>query len=258
MSLTGRLHLLGVALVLSLPANGTESEQQLVAGAGPSTKIVALFFNLFSETFAASGYAFEVPPRSVKHAGGIQASDRYLFGRTGRPLNGEEAARNKQEIFLARIPIAFVTGLDAGVTRITLEQLRGLYTGRLSDWSKVGGAAAPVELVGREKTEALFTILRNAYPFFETVHFDRVFTRDHQVVNYVKAPAGRNALAFGALPNLEGLSVLEVEGFEAGVSVGLVYDRSTRDHTMIEAVQRLSRSDEWTAAILDAGYLPPL
>ena len=248
----------GLVFLFSFPASGTAVEEQLVVGAGPSTKIVGLFFARFFEIFAAKGYSFTVPPRSAKHAGGIKASGTYLFGRTGRPLNEEEKAQNKEEIFLARIPIAFATGTAAGVSHITLEQLRDLFTRRISNWREVDGAAAPVYLVGREKTEALFTILRNAYPFFDRVRFDRVFTRDHQVVNFLKAPAGGNALAFGALPNLEALNLLVVSDFETGVSVGLVYDRSNRNHPLVQTVRDLSRSDAWHETVVEAGYLPPL
>ncbi len=258
MSINGRLRIPGMALMLSLPVSGAGADAQLVVGAGPSTKIVSQFFALFSETPAVKGYTFTVPVRSAKHAGGIEASGTYLFGRTGRPLNEEETTRNKEEIFLARIPIAFATGSAAGISHIALEQLRGIFTGKISNWREVGGAAAPISLVGREKGEALFTVLRNIYPFFETASFDRIFTRDHQVVNYLKAPAGGNALAFGARSNLEGLNILEVDDFEAGVSVGLVYDRSNREHNMVEAVKRFSRSEVWRKAIMEAGYLPPL
>ncbi len=257
-SINGRLRILGMALLLSLPLSSVRTEEQLIVGAGPSTQIVTLFVELFSETLAAKGYSFIVPSRSAKHTGGVEASGKYLFGRTGRPLNEEEKAKKKEEIFLARIPIAFATGSTAGISHLSLEQLRGLITGMISNWREVGGTGAPVTLVGREKTEALFTILRNTYPFFENASFDRIFTRDHQVVNYLKAPAGGNALTFGALPNLKGLNVLLIDDFEAGVSVGLVYDSSNREHSLVRDLRSLSRSKEWREAIMKAGYLPPL
>jgi len=55
--------------------------------AGPSTAIVKLFFEHFGQRPEAKGKTFLVPERSVKHKGGIRASGKHLFGRTGRPLS---------------------------------------------------------------------------------------------------------------------------------------------------------------------------
>ena len=42
-------------------------------------------------------HKFEVEQRSIKHAGGIKASGKYLFGRTGRPLNTSEKQQGKHD-----------------------------------------------------------------------------------------------------------------------------------------------------------------
>jgi len=251
-----RLCIFTLAFVLNLSVSSAGDKAQLVAGAGPSTKIVALFFELFSKTSLAKGYSFTVPERSIKHVGGIKASSQYLFGRTGRPLNEEEKAMDKDEIQLAMIPIAFATGSEVEVSYLTLDQLQGIYEGRISNWREVGGAAAPIALVGREKTEALFTALHNAYPFFQSVSFNRIFNRDHQLVNYLKSRAGGSALGFGASSNLEGFNVLEIDDFDVGINVGLVYDRSNHEHFIIRAVKDFSTSADWREAVMEAGYLP--
>jgi len=49
MSRSGGLRVFGMVLVLGLSASGAGAEEQLVVGAGPSTRIVALFFELFFE-----------------------------------------------------------------------------------------------------------------------------------------------------------------------------------------------------------------
>ncbi|MET9686035.1 substrate-binding domain-containing protein [Streptomyces coeruleorubidus] len=51
-------------------------------------------------------------------------------------------------------PVAYsvftlVVNKDAGVENLTLEQVRNLYTGRITKWSEVGGADIPVHLVNR-------------------------------------------------------------------------------------------------------------
>ena len=108
------------------------AEKQVVAGAGPSTKIVELFFEKFSTLPAAEPYEFVVPPKSTKHAGGIRCSSSNVFGRTGRPLNDKEKAMHKGEIFLAQIPVAVAVGKGVGVDTLNLSQLEKIFTGEIS------------------------------------------------------------------------------------------------------------------------------
>ena len=243
-----------LTLLFSMPS---QAGKQMIAGAGPSTKVVELFVKHFSKQPAVRHYQFMVPPRSVKHAGGIKASSTYVFGRTGRPLNAREKAMNKSEIVLARIPIAFATGEDAGVSSLTLEQVVALYQGKIRRWSEVGGSDSPVVLVGRESTEALFGVLKKVSPAFEKAKFDKVLKKDHQVVTLLKHAEGRGAIGFGAHPNFSDLNRLQVEGFSAGVAVGLVYDLKNQDHPLVHSAQSYVQTVQWHSAVRELGLLPP-
>lgn len=246
-----------LALTATVFSAAVQAEKQVIAGAGPSTKVVTMFAQEFAGDPSASGYKFEVPQRSAKHAGGIKASSKYVFGRTGRPLNDKEKAMNKGEIVLARIPIAFAAGPESGVTNVTMAQLEALFRREITDWSAVGGSGGTVYLVGREPTEALFSVLKATYPAFEEAQFDKVLKKDHQVVNLLKSPVGGKALAFGALPNFSEVNVIQVEGLSAGVAVGLVYDMKNKDHPLVKAAQEFAASSDWADAVKQAGLLPP-
>ncbi len=253
-----RLILLGVLLIVFMaPSASAQLMRQKVAGAGPSTEVVKHFFQHFSRRPEAAGYQFVVPDRSAKHAGGIKASSTYLFGRTGRPLNQKEQAMNKGEIFLARIPIVFATGAGTGVSQLNMAQIEGLYTGKISDWSMLGGEAGAVVLGGREPTEALLGVLKQHYPFFGQIGFDYVLKKDHQVISFLKHREGWQAISFGAGPNFNGLNVLEVSDFSIGVNVGLVYDLGNRDHPLVVAVRRYAASPEWAQQLQALQLLPP-
>jgi hypothetical protein len=237
----------------------SEADQtQVVAGAGPSTKIVHSFFESFSKQSAAKGYHFRVPPESVKHAGGIKASDHYLFGRTGRPLNSREKDLNKAEIILAKIPISFAVGEGVVVPAINLLQLEKIITGEYKNWNQLAGKDKKIILIGREPTESVFTILKSSHNFFKAPVFSKVFYKDHEVVKYLQNPKGRYAMGFGARPNFEkvkGLRILPVENFNAGISVGLVYDRSNSDHPLVQSAIKYSKTDSWKNTLTDLGYL---
>lgn len=232
------------------------AEKQVVAGAGPSTKIVQEFFNDFSQQPIAAGVDFEIPDKSAKHIGGIKCSDFHLFGRTGRPLNSKEKRLNKEEIFLAKVPIAFAIGKGVGVESISLADLEKIYTGKINNWKEVGGADAAIVLVGREPTEALFMELKKEYPYFSGARFDVKFNKDNTVVSFMKTEKSRYALAFGAKSNFKELNPVGVQGFSAGVRLGLVYDMKNSDNPLVVAALAFAKKPKWQAMVKKKGLIP--
>lgn len=248
-----------VILVIGLFFSGIAQavEKHIVMGAGPSTFIVTLFFKHFSETDAGKEYEFEVIQRSIKHAGGIKASDNHLFGRTGRPLNKTEKSLNKNDLFLARIPVAIVVGDKVGVDEISLEQLRDIFKGDIANWKQLGGPDKKINLAGRESTEATLGVLKENYDYFSNVRFDKVFTRDHQVVNYLKSRKGSYAISFGAKSNFDPRNHLKVNGFDVGINIGLVYDDKNMGHSLVEMTKRYSESKAWQEIVSHNNQLLP-
>ena len=244
-------------LGLFMPLTSFAKEVQPVMGAGPSMAVTTLFFKHFSKTPAAEGYSFVVEQRSIKHKGGIKASSEYLFGRTGRPLNELEKQDNKHELFLAANPLAIVVGEGAAVKRISKQQLIDIFSGRVTSWRAVGGVDKPIELVGREASEAAFGVLKRDYPFFANVTFDRIFFRDHHVINYLKSEMGRYAISFGAKGNFSEKYILEVEGFSSVVKLGLVYDDKNKHHPVVKAAKEYAKSEEWYDILRKSGFLIP-
>ena len=231
------------------------NESQVVAGAGPSTKIVQQFFADFASQPAAAGINFIVPEKSAKHAGGISCSDVNLFGRTGRPLNEKEQNLQKSEIFLAKVPIAFAVGAKTGIHSISLEDLEKIYSGQITNWKQIGGSDAGIVLAGREPTEALFLELKRSYGFFKDARFDFKFNKDNNVVDFLKSEKGDYALAFGAKPNFTGLNIIRVEGFTAGVRLGLVYDQRNSGHPVVLGVQKYAISRDWQTRVIEMGMI---
>jgi hypothetical protein len=231
------------------------ADRQLVAGAGPSTEIVKLFFAEFSKTPECADTEFAVVEASVKHIGGIRNSDTFLFGRTGRPLSREEKSIGKSEILLGEIPIAFARGLEVKVKKLKLDAVEKIFTRKVTNWKDVGGPDAPILLVGREKNEAVYSVLREDFPFFQNVSFDRVFKNDDEVVQFLMSPAGRHAVGFGVQANFSDHNLLAVPEFSAGVQVGLVFDQKNATHPIIRAAQEFSTSGKWLTKIEKNGFL---
>ena len=232
-------------------------ETLVIAGAGPSTKVVSLFFENFQNQPAAQNYVFVVPEESIKHAGGIKHTYKNLFGRTGRPLNDAEIAYNRKEIFLAMMPIAFATGHEVKVPVISMRELEMIFQKKITNWKKVGGPDAEIMTVGREPTEALFTELKRYYTFFKRSHFDLILNKDHEVVELLNSQQGWYAISFGAKANLTHLNTIAIEEeLNTGVRLGLVYGAENDKHPLVIAVKDYAQSEAWKEIVRRAGLYP--
>jgi len=84
---------------------------------------------------------------------GVKAVDEDLvdFGALSRELKDEEKAIVKHEWVIAKDGIAIVVNKDVDVDDLTKDQIKGIFTGEITNWSKVGGANAKIEVVVREE-----------------------------------------------------------------------------------------------------------
>jgi hypothetical protein len=244
----------GLALLTGISPSAA-TDVQKVLGAGPSTKVVTLFFQAFEQTSGAQGLRFQVAQRSTKHAGGIRASGAFLFGRTGRPLNAGEKAKGKFEIFLAGTPVGFVVGKEVGINKLTLNQVRDIYQRKITNWKALGGPDGAISLLGREKGEAAMTVLRLDYPFLDNAKIDRVFKRDHAIVNFLTADIGRYAIGVGAFPNFGAKHIVQVTGHSPVVKLGLVVDNKNAGHPVVKAAQTFAASKTWSTMVRNSSTL---
>jgi len=248
---------LAFVLCLSVSAFADSvANKQKVLGAGPSTKIASVFFTMFGATTAAAGHSFTVEQRSTKHAGGIRASNTFLFGRTGRPLSDKEKAQGKRDLFLASVPVGFVVGEGVAVKQLSVDQARSVFCGKNQSWKELGGNDLAIHLVGREPTEASLMVLRKFYPFLDEAKYDRILKRDHAVINFLKTDQGAQAIAYGPLLNFAPVHRIDVPGYAPGLSMGLVYDVKNANHPIVRAAITFAASDEWLRVVSKLGFLP--
>lgn len=246
-----------VAVVMGFIASAAAAygvELQPVQGAGPSTRIAQLFFEHFGGQPAAAGWKFDVDPKSTKHIGGIDASYKFLFGRSGRPLNDGELRAGKHEIALGRVAVGFVVGPGTGVKRISVKQLEDIYRGRIRNWKEAGGNDLPIILIGREFSEAVLSVLLKDFPFLRDASYQNMYTRDNQVTEYIASEKAAGALAWGVWSNFDAQRRLEVTGFSQGLSVGLVYDERNKDHPVVAAARAYAQTLAWRKIASEAGF----
>lgn len=108
--------------------------------------------NAVAESFMAKYPGVTVTAEFTGSGAGIEAvtAGTCDIGNSSRNLKEEELANGVVENIVAIDGIAVVVDPANTTEGLTKEQLIGIYTGEVKNWSEVGGADAPIVVVGRE------------------------------------------------------------------------------------------------------------
>ena len=139
----------GNAPASSAPSGGTELTGSVATDGSTSMKSV---IGALGESFqnANSGVTFTYNPTGS--GSGIQAvsEGRCDIGLASRGLKDDEKSSGLTETVLAYDGIAVVVSPENPVSDLTIEQIADIYTGKITNWSEVGGSDAEIVLIGRE------------------------------------------------------------------------------------------------------------
>ena len=105
-----------------------------------------------SEAFMEANSKVTVTYNPTGSGTGIQAvqEGRCDIGLSSRALKDEEKASGLQETVLAYDGIAMIVNPANPVEDLTLEQIADIYTGKITNWSELGGSDSEIVLIGRE------------------------------------------------------------------------------------------------------------
>lgn len=105
-----------------------------------------------SEAFMEANSKVTVTYNPTGSSTGIQAvqEGRCDIGLSSRALKDEEKASGLQETVLAYDGIAMIVNPANPVEDLTLEQIADIYTGKITNWSELGGSDSEIVLIGRE------------------------------------------------------------------------------------------------------------
>lgn len=105
-----------------------------------------------SEAFMEANSKVTVTYNPTGSGTGIQAvqEGRCDIGLSSRALKDEEKAPGLKETILAYDGIAIIVNPANPVEDLTLEQIADIYTGKITNWSELGGSDSEIVLIGRE------------------------------------------------------------------------------------------------------------
>ena len=91
------------------------------------------------------------------------------IGTSSRDLKSEEAELGLVDTPIAYDGIAVIVSPENPVSGLTKEQLQAIFAGQIKNWSEVGGADRPIDLVNRDEAsgtrEAFKKIIMGDVPF---------------------------------------------------------------------------------------------
>ncbi len=141
------------------------------------------------------------------------------IGSLSREVGEDEKGSISEEYVIAKDGVAVIVNADVNVDDLSLEQIKGIYTGDIKNWSEVGGDNAEITVVSREEGSGT----RGAFTEITGVTVDDVdnTTKDALVqpsTGAVKETVSTtpNSIGYVSLGSLDdSVKVLTVEGVEA-------------------------------------------
>lgn len=260
------------ALVALTFPHATQAAELVIPGSGGPEFVLGQLAKAFNAR--QSQHRVSLPP-STGTAGALRdiEANTSSLGRVGRTLKDEESARGLIFVPLGRDPVAFVAGSGVSVGRVTQQQMIDVYTGKLANWSELGGKPAPIRAVGREIGDASRTAISAVIKPFATI----VYAADVKVVHldpqalalFDRFPSSlgflnRSALG-AATTKLKALDLDDVaptaENLESGryplwLNLGLVHKKSEALPDAARAFLNFLASEEGRGIVRSHGVLP--
>lgn len=140
---------LAVMLCAGVLAGCGKSGKQTVSTDGSTSMEEVIGY--LSEAYMADNKDTKVTYNPTGSGSGIQAvsEGRCDIGLSSRDLKDDEA-ENLTGTVVAIDGIAIIVNNENSVEDLSIDQIRQIYTGEITNWKDVGGNDAPIVLIGRE------------------------------------------------------------------------------------------------------------
>ncbi|RJQ53319.1 MAG: phosphate ABC transporter substrate-binding protein [Desulfobacteraceae bacterium] len=160
-----------MALALALPtlcSTAVTAEELAVVGTGSGMAILESIGKAFNGKNA--GMTVSVP-KSIGSDGGIKAvgTDQAAIGRVSRKIKENEKSYELVYMPIAKMPIAFFVNKSVETQNLSADQVCAIYSGKINEWSEVGGKSAKLRVVRREDSDSSLKVLLEQFPGFKEI-----------------------------------------------------------------------------------------
>lgn len=205
--------LTGVMCIAALTGCGSSSVEGAVATDG-STSMEKVIGGL-GEQFMKDNSDVSFTYNPTGSGSGIQAvSDgRCDIGLASRNLKDEEKEAGLTETVLAYDGIAMVVNPKNKVEDLTVEQIKQIYTGEITNWNEVGGEDMEIVVIGREAGSGTRDGFESITGTEDACQYRQELTSTGDVITTVAG--NKNAIGYASLSAVkDSVKAIKVEGVE--------------------------------------------
>lgn len=249
----------------------TTSASSTLSGAvatGGSTSVEKVIGAL-SESFMEQNPDVDVTYDPTGSGAGITgAADGTLdLGLSSRALKDEETAQGLTATTFALDGIAIIVNSENPVADLSLEQIKGLANGTITNWSEVGGNDAPVVLIGREAGSGTRDGFESIVGVEDACKYEQELTSTGAVIAGVAA--NPNAFGYASLSavddtvkavTVDGITASEETVLDGTYKIQRPFNFVTKEGTELseqaQAFMDYATSEEAADLIAQAGAVP--
>ena len=204
--------LMSVCMLAAILAGcGTENKASGTVATDGSTSMEKVIEYL-KEGYTEQNSDVKITYNPTGSSAGIQAveSGSCDIGLSSRDLKDDEKETLTGTV-VAIDGIAVIVNPENPVTDLTIEQIAALYTGEITNWSEVGGADAPVVLIGREASSGTRDGFESVTDTEDKCQYSQELTSTGDVVQTVAS--NPNAIGYASLASVKDtVKAVSVEG----------------------------------------------
>lgn len=204
--------LLALSLVSSIAAAGNLNY------VGSST--IGKFVKDAGGVYKASPINLDTQPESL---GGQQCvlNGSCDFGGVAGDIEGKYTDQGVKGVLIGRDAIAAIVAADNPVKQLSSAQLKGIFTGKIKNWSEVGGADLPIKAYVVKQGSATRNVFQKIVLAGEDYKDAEVVTPDARMVPTVAKDKGAiGQISFAFIADSKDVKALAVDGQAAVVSNG--------------------------------------
>lgn len=252
----------------SASAQGSTSALSGTISTNGSTSMEKVIGTL-SEAFMGDNSGVTITYDATGSGTGIESAKNKScdVGLSSRALKDSETGL--KSITVALDGIAIIVNADSGVSNLSLQQISDIFTGKITNWSEIGGSDLEISCIGRESGSGTRDGFESITGTKDSCKLDQELTSTGAVITAVSS--SKNAIGYASLSSVEGktgVKTVTVDGVacsEATVLDGsykiqrpfnFVVSEDAQLSPAVQAFIEFATSKDAASLIREAGAVP--
>ncbi|MCK5614953.1 substrate-binding domain-containing protein [Candidatus Pacearchaeota archaeon] len=218
------LVLMGLLLILGCPKKEVKEEEVsgkiTISGSGTCMPLVEILADGFIKENPEVDIVFEP---GVHSSGGVKGVDESILdiGTVSRELKDEEKKTGVKYSLLSNDGLVLGASKDVNVVELTVEQIKSIFSGEISNWKDVNGPDKEIVVLDRNEDESAKIILRKFVlgPDLKVTEKAAILYFEDEMIEAAKVTEGAIgyfSLGFAQSTNLD-VNLIKINGIEPSV-----------------------------------------